>query len=66
MHNAAIFWKLNDILNFCIDRTPKERLIFEFGVAIITTTNIIATMANYEQYMDLIPLKACREIVPVM
>ena len=65
MHNAAIFWKLNDIMNFCIDRTPKEG--FEFGVAIVTTTNIIATMANYEQYIYLIPLKACRgEIVLVM
>jgi len=46
MQNAVIFWKLKDILIFCMDRTPKEGLIIEFGVATGSTTNIIANVAK--------------------
>lgn len=46
MQNAIIFWKLKDILNFCVDRAPKQGLIFEFGVATGNTTNIIANAAK--------------------
>jgi predicted O-methyltransferase YrrM len=46
MQDAVIFWKLKDILNFCIDHSPKEGLILEFGVATGNTTNIIANAAK--------------------
>lgn len=46
MSTAVIYWKLRDILNFCIDRAPKDGLLLEFGVATGNTTNIIARAAH--------------------
>lgn len=46
MQNAVIFWTLKDILNFCMNRAPKDGLVLEFGVATGNTTNIIANASN--------------------
>jgi hypothetical protein len=46
MYDAVIFWKLNEILNYCIERAPNDGLIAEFGVAGGKSINIIAEAAG--------------------
>ena len=46
MANVVIFWRLEDILEYCIKQAPGEGLILEFGVATGKTINIIAATAT--------------------
>ena len=46
MKDAVIFWRLNEILEFCLNRAPQQGLILEFGVAGGKSINIIADIAK--------------------
>jgi predicted O-methyltransferase YrrM len=46
MADAVIFWRLDEILEYCVRHAPAEGLILEFGVATGKSINIIATAAQ--------------------
>lgn len=45
MQDAVIFWRLDEILKYCVARAPAEGLMLEFGVAGGKTINLIAAAA---------------------
>ena len=46
MADAVIFWRLDEILNYCVRQAPAEGLLLEFGVASGKSINTIAAAAR--------------------
>jgi Predicted O-methyltransferase len=46
MTDAVIFWRQEEILEYCVRQAPTEGLILEFGVAAGKSINIIASAAR--------------------
>ena len=46
MADAVVFWRLDEILAYCVRRAPAEGLLLEFGVAAGKSINIIAAAAH--------------------
>ncbi|MGH8119515.1 MAG: class I SAM-dependent methyltransferase [Gammaproteobacteria bacterium] len=46
MTDAVIFWRLDEILKYCVHQAPAEGLLLEFGVATGKSINTIAAAAR--------------------